>query len=92
MRCPIERRSDGKLWSHTSLGSYPIVYLTQDNSVLCPACANGENGSEASETSDDPQWRLVGCDVHWEGEPLICDHCNGEIESAYGNPKGDDHK
>jgi hypothetical protein len=22
--------------------------------------------------------------VHWEGEPLVCDECNVEIESAYG--------
>lgn len=83
---PLERRSDGKLWSHTSIGSYPLVYFTENGGTLCPACANGENGSDASETSDDPQWRLDGGDIHWEGEPLQCDHCNCEIESAYGVP------
>jgi hypothetical protein len=80
----LERKSDGKLWSYTSVGGYPLVYYTRDHGTLCPKCANGENGSEASEDSDDPQWRLVACDVHWEGIPLTCDHCNAEIESAYG--------
>jgi hypothetical protein len=85
----LERKSDGKLWAYTSLGSYPLVYTTADGGDLCPACANGENGSEASETSDDKQWKLVSCDVHWEGDPIECDHCNADIESAYGGPNGD---
>lgn len=81
-----ERLSDGRLAAFTSIGCYPIYYLTEDGGVLCPACANGEHGSEASETSEEKQWRLIACDVHWEGEPLSCDHCNEEIESAYGDP------
>lgn len=82
-----ERLSDGKLAAFTSIGCYPIYYLTEDGGVLCPACANGEHGSEASEDSAaDKQWHLIACDVHWEGEPLSCDHCNEQIESAYGDP------
>jgi hypothetical protein len=58
--------------------------------VLCPNCANGKNGSEASTDKDSPaDWRLVGQDVHWEGEPLFCDHCATPIESAYGIPDKD---
>lgn len=82
----LERKSDGKLWAFTSVGSYPIVYLTKDGGELCAACANGENGSEASETSADPQWRLIGATVNWEGSPSYCDHCNAELETAYGDP------
>ncbi len=65
---------------------YPLIYLTADDSVLCPECANGGNGSEAAIGHDDKQWRITAVDVYWEGAPLECDHCNGEIESAYGDP------
>lgn len=82
----LERMHNGRLWSHTSIGSYPIVYTTADNSDLCPACANGENGSEALEDHEDKQWRLVDAYVHWEGPPVTCENCNAQIESAYGDP------
>lgn len=67
-------------------GGYPIIYVTADNSVLCPDCANGGNGCEASETSEYKQDRLVAMDVYWEGPVIQCDHCQGLIESAYGDP------
>lgn len=68
-------------------GGYPLFYLAADNSVICPECMNGRNGSEASPGHDDRSWRVVAVDVHYEGEPLSCDHCSAEIESAYGNPE-----
>jgi len=71
-------------------GGYTIYYLTEDGGVLCPDCANGENGSLASETSDDPQWKLVASDLHQEGPPLICDHCGFEMESDYGDPDAEE--
>lgn len=87
MHAPLERRSDGKLWSFTSVGSYTLVYLTRDHEVLCPDCANGENGSEACEGHEEAQWDLVGCDVYWEGPPVQCAHCGCDIESSYGDPE-----
>ena len=66
-----------------------MFYLTKDNGTLCPDCANGENGSIASEGNDDAQWDLVAADIHWEGDPLVCDHCNWKIESAYGPVEGE---
>jgi len=73
--------ADGKFRAFTSIGSYPMFYLTKDGGVLCAECATSDG-----QTTDphDPQWYLVGADIHWEGEPLTCDHCNAEIESAYG--------
>jgi hypothetical protein len=68
-------------------GGYPLYYLTADNGILCPECANGRHGSEAGDRNTDPQWRLVAVEVHWEGEPLTCDHCQAKIESAYGIPE-----
>lgn len=75
---------NGTLPSNTGMGGYPLYYLIQGDRVNCPACAEAsrkECGLEA----------IVAYDVHWEGIPMICDNCNGEIESAYGDPtEGDD--
>jgi hypothetical protein len=81
------RDSDGKLSAFAWPGGYPIVYICGDGGTLCPACANGENGSDASTTAEDKRWLLIGADIHWEGEPMACDHCCAEIESAYGAPE-----
>lgn len=82
---------DTKLPHFAWPGGYPILYMTKDCGTLCPACANGENGSEATnpECQDDPQWQIVAFDVYYEGPSLFCDHCNAEIESAYGDPEVD---
>jgi hypothetical protein len=87
----LHRNDDGKLPAFAWPGGYPIFYLCSDGGVLCPACANGENGSEANEANDTPSdWRLVAADVHYEGADLICDHCGALIESAYGDPDAGD--
>ena len=83
---PDRTSHDGKLPAYAWSGGYPLQYLTDDMATLCPSCANGENGSCASETSDDPQWKLIHCEDYWEGPPMPCDHCNTPIESAYGDP------
>ena len=83
---PLHRAPDGTLPAYAFPGGYPIAYFLADDGILCPDCASGKNGSEASECSEDPQWKLIGADIHWEGVPLICDHCNAEVESAYGDP------
>lgn len=77
-------------------GGYPIIYITADNSTLCPDCANRKNGSLArlpmdvqpeDEFPDDKQWTIIGMDVYYEGPPLYCEHCNADINSAYGDPE-----
>jgi hypothetical protein len=70
-------------------GGYPVIYYCEDGAVLCVGCANGENGSLASEEQDDRQWHLIGADVFWEGAPETCEHCGASIESAYGDPKAE---
>ena len=54
-------------------GGYPMFYLTRDNDVLCPSCAN--------ETPED----VIGGDANWEDPHLYCDGCNERIESAYAD-------
>jgi hypothetical protein len=88
----LHRDDSGEFPAFAWPGGYPIVYVVADGECLCPDCANGKNGSEASETSDDRSWRLVGCDVHWEGGPETCAHCNAQIESAYGVPDADEEE
>lgn len=70
-------------------GGYPLYYLTSDCSVLCPDCVNSEIDRVDAEMRDPErhnQFQVVAVDVHWEGEPMQCEHCNAEIESAYGDP------
>lgn len=64
-----------ELPSHAWPGGYPMYYLTKQGNVLCPACATA---------NDDDCDDVVAGDVHWEGEPIMCDECGVEIESAYG--------
>jgi hypothetical protein len=80
---------DGKLPPYAWPGGYPILYITGDGGILCPACANGENGSEAAnpDCADDPQWNVTAYDVYWEGPSESCAHCNADIKSAYGDPE-----
>ena len=84
----IQRGDDGTFPAYAWPGGYPIIYILADGETLCAKCANGENGSEAStDSGTDAQWRIIGQDIHWEGEPETCAHCNGQIESAYGVPE-----
>lgn len=80
---PIGLKYDAFAWP----GGYPIFYLTADNGILCPKCAN-ENISEcacpAESREADPQWRIVAADINYEDDSLYCDHCNKQIETAYG--------
>lgn len=81
---------NGKLPAWAWPGGYPILYLTEDNSVLCPQCANGENGSVAfthpsDGSNEDKQWHIVAADINYEDDSCYCEHCNARIESAYGD-------
>lgn len=86
----LYRDDAGKLPAFAWPGGYPILYVTADGEVLCPDCANGANGSEASEDAVEAGWRLAGADIHYEGPPERCCHCNAEIPSAYGDPDHED--
>ena len=71
-------------------GGYPLYYLCEDNGVLCPVCANSPRAKKATVATDncpdDKQWKIIASDIHFEGDPIICDNCYAEIESAYGIP------
>ena len=84
----LPRNDKGQYDTFAWPGGYPIFYLVADNGVLCANCANGLNGSRATESldpqcPDDDQWRVIASDVNWEDDSLFCDHCGQRIESAY---------
>lgn len=78
MNVECVKDSSGQYPTFAWPGGYPLYYLDGENSTLCPKCAN--------ESADDEieNFRPVACGVHWEGEPITCDQCSAEIESAYG--------
>ncbi len=82
------RGSDGELPAFAWPGGYPLLYYTADGGTLCPSCANCEEATDA--TPDDPDWYVIAYDVHWEGDPAICDHCGLSVESAYGSSETPD--
>ena len=67
-------------------GGYPVFGTMKDGGIICSECANKEVKLivSAMKNQDDPQWELVATEANWEDEDLHCDHCNRQIESAYG--------
>lgn len=67
-------------------GGYPLYLVTGDGAAICPACARREFAQIARESFDQSNcgFRAAAVDVNYEDSGLYCDHCNGQIESAYG--------
>ena len=68
---------------YTSVGSYPIYFVTANSDVLSYQAAR-DNMAEVIEafSSDDPEWRVIGFEINWESE-LYCEHTGEPIEAAY---------
>jgi hypothetical protein len=81
---PAEWRDEvangGSLAAFAWPGGYPLYYVTVNGDTICPECANRDT---------DYGQRPIARDVHWEGEPIACDDCGKDIESAYGDPDDD---
>ena len=76
-----------KAASYAWPGGYPLIYITAEGDVACPDCVNSEDQFViASEKDHWRVWPIEGVQIHYEGAPEICCHCNTEIESAYGDP------
>lgn len=74
------RLSTGKLQKYTSVGCYPLFYVTGDSKCLCPDCAN--------EVDEDPEIKdtqgvIIAANINWWTPSLDCDECSQQIESAY---------
>jgi hypothetical protein len=82
--------------SYSSIGSYPLFFVTQDGEALSPKAAeeNRQLLEEALNNPDYPclaQWRVVAHDVNWEDPALYCSHSGARIPSAYAEPEDDAH-
>lgn len=65
-------------------GGYRIHAATDDGGCLCSNCCKSEAES-ISESDPGDGWHVVATFVHWEGEPLTCDHCGTAYPSEYGD-------
>jgi hypothetical protein len=67
-------------------GGYPLYFVCDDGGSICCDCARKElrNIASAINANRNDGWRVIGQDVNWEDTELHCDHCNKQIESAYG--------
>ncbi len=68
-------RSNGYAWP----GGYPCALLMADGGILC-----AQSARENYRLIRRKYWKAVDVFIHWEGEPLHCDHSGAEIQSAYG--------
>lgn len=67
-------------------GGYRKHLLCSDGGTLCFDCAREEFAqiTWAIRSQSGCGWRVVGEYVNWEGPPTVCDHCNKEFASEYG--------
>ncbi len=64
---------------YTSIGCYPILYLTHRDEILCCDCASEEG------------YEIAVAGINWENPHIYCDECSERIESAYADDdEGDD--
>ncbi len=70
---------------YTSLGSYPIVHYDAGGETYCGDCM-----LQALRNGDIRNPHACMRDVYYEGPPETCCECRKEIESAYGDPDGEE--
>ena len=70
----------------TSLGCYPLYFITSDGAALSFQSVLDNLPEIMSSIRDDSNdgWRVIACDVNWEDTDLTDDHSGELIESAYG--------
>jgi len=88
--------------NYTSVGSYPIYFVTADGGSLKPSTVRAELSQVSRATrdyaknprqgSDVTQWAIVGSDVNWEDPALYDDHTGERIESAYAEDEAQKHE
>ena len=69
-------------------GGYPRFFITHDGEALSFESANKNRKLivDAIESYDKSSgWLVIGCDINWEDNNLLCADTNKKIESAYGD-------
>ena len=72
-------------------GGYPMFLVMKDGESVCMGCAakNEELILRATNDGYEKDWIAVAAEVNWEDTDLLCIHCSGRIESAYGEKEAD---
>jgi hypothetical protein len=77
----------------TSLGGYPLYFIVSDGEALSFEAAR-ENFRQIADSivhRHNDGWRIVGQEINYEDEDLVCAHTGKRIPSAYGdNEETDD--
>ena len=83
----VEQFEESIKTRYTSVGCYPLFWITEDGGVLCWECcvAEQETIKDSIRERNSDGWRVIACDANWEDQYLYCDHCSTRIESAYGD-------
>jgi hypothetical protein len=74
---------------YTSIGCYPLFFITTDGEALSFAAVRENLGQCARSTRDKSRdgWGIAGIDVNWEDPELYCADSGERIESAYAEPE-----
>lgn len=78
----------------TNLGGYPLYFITSDGEALSFEAAR-DNFRQIVDSIDgrhNDGWRIVGLDVNYEDDDLVCAHTGKKIPSAYGDNEETDDK
>lgn len=69
-------------------GGYAKMMAMTDGESLCAQCVkdNYRLILKATRDNDRSGWQAYAADIHWEGAPMTCAHCNKEMPSEYGDP------
>ncbi len=73
-------------------GAYSKTLLMSDGECLCGKCVKSEFKAIVQSTIQSGHgwpvdgWTAETAFIHWEGEPIVCAHCNADIDSVYGVP------
>ena len=67
-------------------GGYPLYLVCSDGTALCIDCGKKEYRRIVYSIRHNVQdeWKVERPDANWEDTELYCNHCNRQIESAYG--------
>lgn len=80
----VDGQGQLRLPRYTMIGSYPLLYVQRDGSILCADCAMRIARGEFD--TSNRNYDVIGSQVHWEGAPYVCENCIEDIPSAYGDP------
>jgi hypothetical protein len=67
-------------------GGYPKYFVTDDGEAMSfdSVKENYRLVLDSVKHKNNDGWRVIGVDINWEDDSLICCHSGNKIESAYG--------